>query len=340
MANNRYLIIAPAWIGDMVMSQSLYCLLKQQQPACHITVIAPGPCADIAHHMPEIDTVLNWAFPRGKMAFKARYRAGKSLRHAGYTHAIVLQNSWKSALIPWAAHIRTKTGYHGEMRYGLLNDRRRLNKLQLPTMIQRFCALASSNQHSLPFDQLPWPTLHINQAQIDQAKTHYLGNQATNRPLLILCPGAAYGPAKQWPIDYFRHLAVAMVQKGWFVLILGGPNEATIGQTITDQLDHSLNLAGKTALPDAMALIRQANHVVSNDSGLMHIACALNRRCTVLYGSSTHTFTPPLSQYATALYRTDLTCRPCFQRTCRFGHYHCLTQLSVQQVLDTIETKK
>ncbi len=331
---NKILIIGPSWVGDMIMSHSVYQLLSKRYPGVIIDVLAPKASGPIVTHMPEVRRFIPMPIGHGQLALLKRYQLARSLRQEKYQQAIVLPNSFKSALIPLWAKIPIRTGWCGEMRYGLLNDLRRLDKTALPFMVERFIALGLDKQDDLP-DPLPFPQLTIpSQANINSQQ--HLVNKS-NRPVLALCPGAEYGPAKQWPADYMATVGRAYVEKGWDIWLFGGPNDVTITNEIADKIGaHCYDLGGKTTLTEAVDLLSLADAVVTNDSGLMHVAAALKRPLVVIYGSSDPSFTPPLAQHVKIL-TLGLECSPCFERTCPLGHLRCLNDLTPSYVLTGLD---
>jgi heptosyltransferase-2 len=330
----KILIVAPAWVGDMVMAQTLFKLLQQQNPNAVIDVVAPPSTFALASRMPEIRQAFKLPVGHGGLQLKARYALGKSLRAEKYDQAFVLPNSWKSALVPFFAGIAKRTGWCGEFRYGLLNDVRILNKEKLPLMIQRFCALGLPAYTVLP-EKLSWPVLSVD--VYNQQKLHASFQLVKTNNVLALCPGAEYGPSKRWSPAYFAEVAKAHLAIGGQVWILGGPKDQTVADEIQQLCENAcVNFVGKTSLPDAIDLLAMASAVVTNDSGLMHIAAAVNTPLVVIYGSTSPGFTPPLSERVKIL-SLKLTCSPCFERTCRFEHYHCLTELKPVQVVNAVQ---
>lgn len=330
----RILVVGPSWVGDMVMAQTLFKLLKHQNAECCIDVLAPAWSRPLLARMPEVNQALTMPLGHGAFNLKTRYQLAKSLRANDYQQAIVLPNSWKSALVPWFAKIPLRTGWVGEQRWGLLNDPRRLDKQKLPLMIQRFCALGLAANQNLP-EQLPSPELKLNQDDINLAlEQHHLN---CNKPILALCPGAEYGPAKRWPATHFADTAKQKIKQGWQVWIFGSDKDTPIAQEIQQySQDQCLDLTGKTSLAEAIDLISLASCVVSNDSGLMHIASAVKRATVAVYGSSSSQFTPPLHQDVKML-SLNLDCSPCFKRSCPLGHTNCLYNLKPQTVLRAVE---
>lgn len=339
---SKILIVGPSWVGDMVMAQSLFKVLKQCNPESMIDVLAPEWSLPLLDRMPEVRRGIVMPLGHGKLELGERYRLGKSLRSEKYDQAILLPNSFKSAIIPWAAKIPLRTGFRGEMRYGLLNDLRLLDKQQLTMTVQRFVALGSENGSLLP--EIPAPQMVVDPESVTIA-LQALGLEKTGAPLLALCPGAEYGPAKQWPAEYFAAVAKEKLQQGWQVWLFGSEKDQQICAQVLEKTLPPLgrgregvgvkNLAGRTTLEQAVDLMSLANVVVGNDSGLMHVAAALDRDLVAIYGSSDPGFTPPLNKRAQIL-DLNLECSPCFKRECPLGHTDCLWQLKPEQVLDAI----
>lgn len=327
----KFLIIGPAWVGDMVMAQTLFITLKQLHPDCLIDVVAPKSTLSLLNRMPEVNKAIPFTVGHGQFGWKLRKSVGQSLRGKGYTQAISMANSWKSALIPWFAKIPKRTGWRGEYRYGLLNDVRVLDKETYPLMIQRFIALAFAPNAALP-EPLAKPALFVE----TEAKLHVIAKFELDaeKPILALCPGAEYGPAKQWPAEYYAAVAKAKVAEGWQVWIFGSPKDKPVAESI-QALSGSIckNLTGITTLEEAIDLLACADTVVTNDSGLLHIASSLDKNVIAVYGSSSPTFTPPLSEHA-KIVSLNLDCSPCFKRECPLGHLNCLKHLTPEKVLN------
>jgi heptosyltransferase II len=329
----KILIIAPSWVGDTMLVQPMLLRLKQRYPNCTLDVFAPPWTVALLRQMPEVNEVITNPFSHGAFALKQRYQLGKSLRSAAYDQAIVLPNSFKSALVPFFARIPQRIGFVGEMRYGLLTDARRLDKIELPLMVERFAALAEFHGDAVQ-RPLPPPRLNISEAQ-RAAVLHKLGLSLT-QPVAVFCPGAEYGPAKRWPIAYFAELAQTLAQQGFAVWLVGSGKDKIVGEEIVAASQHTArNLCGTTDLADAIALLACADLVLSNDSGLMHLAAALDRPMLALFGSSSPRFTPPLSDKAQVI-KLDLPCSPCFKRVCPLGHFNCMKQLTPQHVIKFI----
>ena len=328
------LIVGPSWAGDMVLAQSLCMRLRQQDSARAIDVLAPDWNVALLARMPEVRNAIVMPVGHGALALGERYRLGRRLREQHYRQAIVLPNSFKSALVPFWARIPQRTGYRGEQRYGLLNDMRQLDKTRLPMTVQRFAALADPAGSVLPVTT-PQPILAVRDSDVDVALVRYR-LQRPQAPLLVLCPGAAYGPAQRWPADYFAEVARAKLADGWSVWLLGSKQDRDAGAAIAAAAPGCTDLCGRTSLAEAVDLMALAAVVVSNDSGLMHIAAALDRQLVAIYGSSNPGSTPPMQPQAKIL-SLRLPCSPCFKRECPLGHLNCLRDLSPSRVLAAID---
>ena len=322
------LIVGPSWLGDAVMMGSLIRRLKARDPAGRITVLAPAYLEGVLRRMPGVDATLTNPFAHGALKLGERWRFGRALK-GRFEQAIVLPHSLKSALIPAFAGVPERTGFVGEGRYLLLNDARRLDEQRLPRMVDRFNLLAEAPGVAEPEAALD-PHFNVEPAQVAATLARF--GLDPERPAVALCVGAEYGPAKRWPAAHFAALARRLSEQGIQAWLLGSLGDAPIGAEIEALAPGAaVNLIGRTDLAEAIDLIAAATAVVSNDSGLMHVAAALNRPLVALYGSSSPAFTPPLSPKATIL-SLNLKCSPCFERRCPLGHFKCLNDLEPDRV--------
>ncbi|MCU7960094.1 MAG: lipopolysaccharide heptosyltransferase II [gamma proteobacterium symbiont of Bathyaustriella thionipta] len=330
--SQKILIVGPSWVGDMVMAQSLFIKLKILNPQVHLTLLAATRSYTLARCMPQVDELIELPFQAGQFAPLARWRWGRKLRQKSFQQAIVLPNSWKSAIIPWAAGIAQRSGWLGESRYGLLNDARKLDRKKYPRMVDRFVALALPENSEL--GEIPVPQLHYHAEDRQQALSDFNLNP-DYAPVLALCPGSAFGSAKQWPAENFALLARHYIDQGWQVWLFGSAEDRAVSDRIRQGCPMVIDLVGRTTLPEALDLLSCATAVVSNDSGLMHVAAGLHRPLVAIYGSSDPGFTPPLSQQS-RIVSLDLPCSPCFKRECPAGHLDCLRKVTVARVNESL----
>ncbi|MGH8500896.1 MAG: lipopolysaccharide heptosyltransferase II [Gammaproteobacteria bacterium] len=326
----RVLVMGPAWVGDMIMAQALFKTLRRTRHDVEIDVLAPGWSAPLLARMPEVGEALQVPLTHGRLSFRTRYRLGRELAPRGYGQALILPRSFKAALIPWFARIPRRTGYLGEARFGLINDRRALDRKAMPLMVQRYVALGLPPGAHMPPDQVPSPALTVDAGNGLRLITQ-LGLSLDARRIGLM-PGAEYGPAKQWPPEYYAALAQRLAAEGVQTLVFGSHKDFELGERIVALSGRGVNLCGKTRLQDAIDLLAQVNGAVTNDSGLMHVAAAVGVPLVAIFGSSTPAYTPPMSDRASVMY-TGIECSPCFDRTCRYGHYRCLREISVAAVL-------
>ncbi|MDC7700469.1 lipopolysaccharide heptosyltransferase II [Vogesella indigofera] len=326
----KLLVIGPSWVGDGVMAQPLYRRLHERHSGLELHVFAPAWTLPLLARMPEVAKAHLNPFGHGQLRLRERWRVARALHREGFDQVVVLPNSLKAALIPFLAGIPLRTGFTGELRYGLLNDTRELNEQELPTMVERFCILAEEPRHAL-HRPIPHPSLS-SQPAAQQAVAARLG-LSLDKQVVAMCPGAEYGPAKRWPPRHFAALAAALDSHGYQVWLFGSAKDQDIGEEIGRLAQgKALNLCGKTGLDEAIDLMALAKLAVCNDSGLMHVAAALHIPLVALYGSSSPDFTPPLSDHA-EIVNLNLDCSPCFERTCPYQHMRCLEDMLPERVL-------
>lgn len=328
----RSLIVAPQWIGDAVMTEPL--LRRLAARGERLTVGALPWVAPVYRAMPQVAEVIEFPFAHGGVQWAGRRGLAKTLR-GRFEAAYVCPNSLKSALIPWWAGIARRVGYQGEARWGLLNQRLpNPPKGQRPPMVSFYSAL--SGETGLDTDQ---PQLQLPSGAAERALA---AQGMAAQGFYVLAPGAEYGPAKRWPAAHFATLARQLALP---VLLLGSAKDAEVCADIANavnahQAHHCVDLAGKTSLDQAIGLIASARAMVSNDSGLMHVAAAFGVPQVAVFGSSSPLHTPPLNDRATVLwlkndpsYQPPLDCAPCYARACPLGHTRCLNDISAERVL-------
>ena len=302
------------------MAQPMLARLHARHPGSRIDVVAPPWVAPVARRMAEVSEVIEADLRHGELQLGERWRLGRKLKERGYAQAFVLPNTMKSALAPSFAGIPLRIGYLGESRLGLLN---RIHKAGSPRepMPLHYARLAEDLGVE-PGMPLASPTLVFTKEKAINTASRF----GITGAYTVFCPGADYGPAKRWP--YFRELAA---QLGTQIVLLGSSSDKKDAEQIPGR-----NLAGQTTLDEAIDLIAGAALVVSNDSGLMHVAAATGTPQVALFGSSSPEHTPPASAVARVVW-LQLDCSPCFQRICPLGHFNCMNGLTVERVLEAIK---
>ena len=318
----KVLVVAPAWIGDMTMSQPLAAAFSQRGAEVHY--LTPPATYGLAQRMPGVAALHLIRTRHGHIDLMERCRVALRMRRLGFGRAVILPRSFKAALVPALARIPRRTGYLAEGRGVLLNDARNLSALQTRT-VDRLTALADTEAQT--------PRLIVDaDALYQRIQTLRL---SLGSAVVALCPGAAYGASKRWPEAYFATVAKACHKRGVAVWILGGKTEVAAGERIA-RCSSATSIAGRTSLPDVVDLLSAASAVVSNDSGLMHVAAAVGVPVVAVYGSTTPALTPPLAKRSYVL-EESLACRPCFRRECPLGHLNCLRQIRPDRVLAALE---
>lgn len=318
----------------MVMAQSLFRVIKAENPQSQIHVLAPSWSEPVLQRMPEVSGSLIMAVGHGSLQLMMRWKLAKQIRTMQFDQAMVLPGSLKSALIPWFAGIPVRSGFVGEQRWGLLNDIRQLDRKAMPKNVQRYVALALDKDAAV-VENPPIPKLSVDATVRDQTLKDF--GMDLSKPVLGFCPGAEYGPAKRWPARHFAEVAKAQYEQGWQVWIFGSAKDTAVSNDVNRYADGiCIDLCGKTNLGEAVDLMSCSTAVVSNDSGLMHVAAAVGVHVIALYGSSSDHFTPPLTDQCDRL-NLNLDCSPCFKRECPLVHFNCLDSLSPNRVLEKLK---
>lgn len=327
----KILVVGPSWVGDTMMAQCLFQLLQRVQKGAVIDVLSPAWTFALLSRMPEVNVAIEMPITHGELKLRERYQLAKSLQSKQYDQAIVLPNTFKSALIPWLARIPKRTGWVGEWRYPLLNDIRKLDKTTYPRLVDQYMALGLPKGSPLPSDDFS-PVLMVSQSA-QQATLSKQQLVLPKKPILALCAGAAFGSAKRWPASYYAEVANEKIKQGWEVWLFGSANDRAVTDEIMSLTHHQCqNVAGKLELNETIDLLSLVSGVITNDSGLLHVASALNKPIIAIYGPTSPDYTPPLSKEAMVLQET-LPCQPCFQRECPLTHHQCMKAIMPDQVL-------
>ncbi|QWD81358.1 lipopolysaccharide heptosyltransferase II [Polynucleobacter sp. MWH-S4W17] len=341
------LIIAPNWIGDAVMTQPLLASLKEQYPEANIDVLASTWVAPIYRACSEVHEVIEAKFEHKQLQWNLRKQLAKELATRKYQACFVLPNSLKSALIPWLANIPFRVGYRGELRFGLINlSLDNPSKVNRPPMVEHYLALSQLlNEGQIASTVSNFvPKLNVSATADQSVQTKLLNAKVDPTNLYVMCPGAEYGPTKRWPTSHFAQLAQKLIASNprSQIILLGSKGDHALAQEIqyeTKQDSHIHNWCGDTSLDEAIALIGMSKAIISNDSGLMHIAAALRTPQVAIFGSSDPAHTPPLSDKAKVIW-LNLPCSPCHKRECPLGHLKCLNDILPEQVFATLNTSQ
>lgn len=327
------LLVGPSWVGDMVMAQGYMKACRIRQPKMAIDVLGPEWVIPMVQRMPEVRNGMPLPIGHGELGLKKRWQLAQELRDKQYDEAVILPRSAKSALIPWMAGIPKRVGMKGEWRYGLINDIRHVDRQAINSTFDQFLALQNPVETAdMHRSNLYHPRLMVD--ELNRKRTLTRLRLTIDQPVVILAPGAEYGSAKRWPASYFGELAKLLHQEGYVVWVIGSPKERTLGGQVCIFSDGTaINLCGATSLQDCIDLISLACVVVTNDSGLMHIAAAVDRSIVAIFGSSSEFKTPPLSNKATILSK-NMSCRPCHARRCPLGHHQCMRAIKAGDVLE------
>ncbi len=339
------LIIAPNWIGDAVMTQPLLANIKEQYPESNIDVLASNWVAPIYRACSEVHEVIEAKFEHKQLQWDLRQQLAKKLAAKKYQACFVLPNSFKSALIPWLANIPFRIGYRGELRFGLINlPLDNPSKINRPPMVEHYLALSQllGKDQALAISNSPTPKLNVSPIANQSVRAKLQSAKIDPENIYVMCPGAEYGPTKRWPTSHFAELAQRLIARNPNnqIILLGSKSDHALAQEIHSQAkqdDHIHNWCGNTSLDEAIALIGLSKAVISNDSGLMHIAAALKTPQVAIFGSSDPAHTPPLSDKAKVIW-LNLTCSPCHKRECPLGHLNCLNDILPEQVFATLNT--
>ena len=322
-----FLIIAPSWIGDLIISQSLLKHLKKEYLNCQIDMIVKPELIKLAKMMPEVQNVYPLDIRHKELGLMKRYLLANKIKKHLYTTSIILPNSFKSAIIPWLANIPLRIGYNRELRLFLLNKKYSLIKYK-DSMVNRYLKLADGS-----YSDSIRPSLSINRDLSELIGKKYLINNSKKN--IVLCPEAEYGPAKRWPADKWIQLTNFYKEKNYNVYLLGKNKSLEAEYQSVLKKDSVISLLGKTSLEEATYLLSLVDLVITNDSGLMHITASVNTNLISLFGSSSPFYTPPLmkDQFGEVIYKA-LTCSPCFKKECPLQHLNCLNNISAEEIFN------
>jgi heptosyltransferase-2 len=340
----KHLIIAPNWIGDAIFSHGLVKVIKLHQPDAQIDVLVSEKLSFVYKMMPEITQVHILNSTQGKFDFWLRFKMARKLSKKSYTHAYVINNAWKHALIPFLARIPNRIGWVGEFRFILINKWRFLNKKLLPDMLSKISSLGLPRNKQSYVHEIRdsiYPRLIPNKKnQFQYITKHGLNFSLDQKQKIVaISPGSDNGTAKRWPAIKYAFLIQKLIKMNFHIWIFGSPKEIHLAEYIVEHCGRSnqvTNLCGKTKLNEALELLALCDIAVCNDSGLLHASAALNLPVIGIYGPTSEKFAPPLTENKAVLYE-NLKCRPCKSHECPLGHHACMESIEVDRVLSKVK---
>ena len=336
-AIKRLLIRSTNWIGDAVMTTPAVRAIRRHFPAARISLLAKPWVAPVFAHSPHVDEIVVYDANGRHRGAMGTIRLARDLRRQRFDAAIFLQNAIEAALIAFLAGIPVRIGFDTDARRLLLTHAVR-------------CTRAIKNIHQTGYyleilrgvgvvagDRAL--ELNLGDHDRDQARQILTGHGVDPAARIVgLNPSATFGPAKQWFPERYAALGDRLWDEwGATVLIFGGPADRELGENIRRMMrGPAIDLSGRTSLGQAMALIDRCHAFVTNDSGLMHVAAALNTPLVAIFGSTNSTTTSPYSDTSRVV-RVPIECSPCMQPVCPLGHMNCMKRVSVAMVFDTLK---
>ncbi len=329
----KILIRSVNWIGDAVMTTPALRVIREHFPHAEITILANPMVSQLFLHHPGIDNIITFDRKGKHLGAAGRLRQAAELRRRSFDLAIILPNSFDSALVPWLARIPARIGKCSDGRTLLLTGRydaakesKACHEVEYYLNLMEFFGITGSRT-----------PLHLSVTPEEEKGATALLAEHGIQPqdfVLGINPGASYGSAKRWYPDRFARVARRLADE-WSakVVIFGGPGETAIAADIENDLNGTaVNLAGKTSVRELMALIRRCNFFITNDSGPMHIAAAFDVPTVAIFGSTDHTGTSPYNSKSVVVRNNTVECAPCKLRECPTDH-RCMTSVTEESVI-------
>jgi len=332
-ATSPILLIPYMWIGDFVRCHSAVKVLRARWPGRPIDLLTSSLCAPLIDYMPGVRRGIVCDLPRGRLPVGRYLALARQLRAERYGTALVMPRTWKAALAPFLAGIPERTGFVGELRFGLINDLR-FGERRLTRMIDCMGTLALPNGATPP-PEWPQPEIVVPAEQI-AAWLARRGLSAQPRPLVALAPGAV-GPGKRWSTRHFAELARRLAEAGIAVWVLGGPNEASFAREIAAAGGPRVRDLTGHDLRDAIVALAAVDAAVTNDSGLMHVAAAIGVPTVALFGPTDPRLWAPLNPLAAAIEPPpDRPCPRCGRSGCTDVRHRDVDEIAVERVFDAV----
>jgi lipopolysaccharide heptosyltransferase II len=321
------LIVPYMWIGDFMRGHTVVRVLKQRWPNRPVDLLATSLCAPLVDYMPGVRSGIVWDLPRSRLAVARQWGLASILRTRGYRTALILPRTWKSAIAPALAGIPERIGFVGEARFGLLNQWRWGEKA-LPRFIDKNAALALPDKAPLP-PEWPVPQLRVGAGEVSRWRE---ANGLGGGPAVALAPGSV-GASKRW--TYYPQAAKLLAERGLDVWVVGGPAEKALAQEIAAVGGPRVRDLSGPDLRNGILAMAAASVAISNDSGLMHIAAALDTPTMGIFGpTSPHLWAPLNGLAATVQTKTHLACQPCQRTICTMNDHRCMRDIPAFDVVE------
>lgn len=329
---HRILIRATNWVGDAVMSMPAFEAVRENFPQSHITVLARPWVVPLYESHPAADSVIPYRRGHGILKDSSEFlRVVRVIRSLHFDMAVLFQNAFEAALIARLGGIMIRVGYNTDGRGFLLSHSvvRGTEVLKLHQVEYYLTFLRALGWEAPTRD----PVLRADPEAVARVRALLSSKGIKDQDLLIgISPGAAYGPAKRWPVERFAAIGDQAI-KEWRarVVVIGTEKDKDLGEAlISATAPGAVNCCGLTGLGEALALIKRCQLFVSNDSGLMHVAAALNVPTVAIFGSTDPVATGPHGKSA-RIVKQDMECSPCLKPECAVG-YRCLLSVKANDV--------
>ncbi len=320
------LIVPYMWIGDFVRGHTVVRVLKDRWPNRPVDMLTTSLCAPLVDYMPGVRKAVVWDMPRSRLAIARQWGLAKQLREQNYATALVMPRTWKSAIAPALAGIPQRTGFVGEVRFGLINDLRWGEKA-LPRFVDKNAVLALPPNAQRP-SEWPVPQLVVPDAEITAwRQAHGLGKASA----IALAPGSV-GASKRW--TYYADAARLFAERGLDVWVVGGPAEKSLATEIVAKGGPRVRDLTGTDLRNGVLAMAAAGVTISNDSGLMHIAAAIGTPTIGIFGPTDPYLWGPLNGLAaTVQTKTVVPCQPCHRPVCTMNDHRCMRDIPANDVV-------
>jgi heptosyltransferase-2 len=330
----RLLIRSTNWVGDAIMTTPTIRAIRKGFPNARISILLKPWVSPVFEHSPHVDTLIIYDGDGRHKGNFGKLRLARDLRKYGFDAAILLQNAFEAALIAFLSGIPVRIGYNRDARQLLLTHAISCtNEIKKEHQTKYYLNIL----YGIGMD-VDDRDLYLRLSQQDRLRAEkILKKQGLSDDFkwVGINPSATFGPAKQWPIDRYARLADLIIEyTNARVIVFGGPQDTRLGKDISRKMRHRpIDLSGRTTLGEAMALIERCALFITNDSGLMHVAAALDVPLIAIFGSTNSTTTGPLSSNSRVV-QVPMECSPCLKPECPKGHLNCMDQIRVDMIFD------